>query len=169
MAMRDVLLPEFENEMSNTRKVLERVPEDKLDWRPHPKSGTMGWLAAHVASMGQWAKITMETDELDIMPKEGGRTPPAPPTTRKELMESFEKHSEESRQAIKGASDEDLMKPWKLLKGGTTVMTLPKGAVLRGFVMNHMIHHRGQLTMYLRLNDVPLPALYGPSADEGAF
>jgi uncharacterized damage-inducible protein DinB len=170
MALRDALLPEFDNEMKNTRKVLERVPEDKFGWKPHAKSGTMAWLAAHVATLGQWATITMTSDELDLAPKDGPqRTPPAPPTTRKELLDRFEEHSTAGRKAIAEASDADLIKPWTLLHGGEKLFTMPKMAVLRGFVMNHMIHHRGQLTVYLRLTDTPVPALYGPSADEGGF
>jgi uncharacterized damage-inducible protein DinB len=170
MAMRDALLPEYDSEMNNTRRVLERVPEDKFGWKPHDKSGTMGWLAAHVASLGQWASITMETEDLDFAPKDGSQQKaPEPPRDRKELLELFEKHSTAGRKAISEASDADLMKPWTLLKGGEKLFTMPKVAVLRGFVMNHMIHHRGQLTVYLRLTGAPVPGLYGPSADEGSF
>jgi uncharacterized damage-inducible protein DinB len=170
MALRDALLPEFDDEMNNTRRVLERVPEDKFGWRPHAKSGTMIWLAAHVGNLGQWAEITVGTDELDLAPPDGSQqTPPAPPANRKELLERFEEHYKTGRKAIADASDETLMKPWRLLKGGQTLFTMPKIAVLRGFVLNHMIHHRGQLTVYLRLTDTPVPALYGPSADEGSF
>ncbi len=170
MALRDALLPEYDNEMNNTRKVLERVPEDKFGWKPHEKSGTMAWLAGHVASLGQWATITLTTEELDFAPRDGSEQKPgAPPASRKELLDLFQQHSTKGREAIANASDADLMKPWKLLKGGETIFTMPKIAVLRGFVMNHMIHHRGQLTVYLRLTDTPVPALYGPSADEGSF
>ena len=169
MALRDALLPEYDNEMNNTKRVLERVPEDKFGWKPHDKSGTMAWLATHVATLGQWATITLSTDELDIAPKDGAQQAPPVPTNRKELLARFEEQSTAGRKAIAEASDADLMKPWTLIKGGERLFTMPKIAVLRGFVMNHMIHHRGQLTVYLRLVDAPVPALYGPSADEGSF
>jgi len=169
MSISQALLPEFDQEIANTRKTLERVPEEKLDWRPHAKSGTMGWLAGHVANLPSWAALAISQDSLDLAP--GGSPPPQlpPPRSRRELLESFEKSAAAARAAIAGASDEHLLKPWSLLKAGATVMTLPRIAVLRSFVMNHLIHHRAQLGVYLRLNDVPVPALYGPSADEGSL
>ena len=169
MAMSAALLPEFDNEMANTRKTLERVPDDKFDWKPHAKSFAMGGLATHVANLPSWTVETIEKDALDIEPPGGEayRIPQA--TSQKELLESFDKHVAAARAAIAGASDEHLFKPWSLLKGGEVVLTLPRVAVLRSFVMNHLIHHRAQLGVYLRLNDIPVPALYGPSADEGAM
>lgn len=163
------LLPEFDQEMSNTRKSLERVPFDKADWKPHPKSPTLLWLAGHVANIPSWTSITLTQDSLDINPP--GQKPPSatPPRSSAELMETFEKNRKAARETLEKISDAELMKPWSLLNGGKTVLTLPRVAVLRGFVMNHMIHHRAQLGVYLRMNDVPVPALYGPSADEGAF
>lgn len=166
MAMIDALLQEFDQEVTSTRKTLERVPEDKFDWAPHPKSGKMVWLAGHLTNIPQWATLAITQDSLDLSP--GGqslRVPPAPDTTQ-ELVATFDKNTAEARAAIAGAADCDLEKPWSLLNNGKTVMTLPKAAVLRTFVMNHMIHHRAQLGMYLRLNDVPVPSIYGPSADE---
>lgn len=169
MSMNQALLPEFDQEIANTQKTLERVPEEKLDWKPHTKSGTMGWLAGHVANLPSWAAIVINQDSLDLAP--GGAPPPAlpAPSSRRELLESFEKNAALGRAAIAGASDEHLLKPWTLLKAGATVMTLPRIAVVRSFVMNHLIHHRAQLGVYLRMNDIPVPALYGPSADEGQF
>jgi uncharacterized damage-inducible protein DinB len=163
------LLPEFDNEMANTRRALERVPFDKFDWKPHPKSPTLGWLAGHVANIASWTVITLTQDGLDINPP--GQKPPSanPPKSREELLAAFDKNRAAARAALETAADATFMQPWSLLSGGKTVMTLPKVAVLRGFVMNHMIHHRAQLGVYLRMNDVPVPALYGPSADEGAF
>lgn len=163
------LLPEFDNEMANTRKTLERVPLDKSEWRPHPKSPTLGWLAWHVANIPSWTNIALGQDSLDVNPPGQQRPTPNTPKSREELLQTFEKNRTAAREVLEKATDSEFMKPWSLLNGGKTVMTLPKVAVLRGFVMNHMIHHRAQLGVYLRMNDVPVPALYGPSADEGAF
>ena len=161
MTISESLLPEFDREMANTRKSLERVPEDKLDWKPHPKSHTMRWLAGHVANLPAWAVMAIQRDSIDLAP------PGAPePDSCAALLEMFDKNAAEARAAIAGASDEELLKPWSLLAGGQAIITLPRVAVLRGSVMNHLIHHRAQLGVYLRLNDVPVPALYGPSADE---
>lgn len=169
MAIAQSLLGEFDHEMANTRKTLERVPEDKFDYKPHPKSGSMGWLAAHLANIPSWAVMTVQQDSLDIAPAGQNPTPTAPTKSRKELLSAFDKNVTEGRAAIAGASDQQLMSPWKLLKTGQELMTVPKIAVLRGFVMNHMIHHRAQLGVYLRLNNIPVPSIYGPSADEQAF
>jgi uncharacterized damage-inducible protein DinB len=166
MALKDALLPEFDHEMANTRKTLERVPEDKLGWKPHPKSGTMGWLATHVANLPSWATETLGKDTLDLAPNGVPQAPMAPAKSRQELLALFDKNVAAGRAAIAGASDEHFAKPWSLLSNGKTLMTMPRIAVLRGFVMNHVIHHRAQLGVYLRLNDVAVPALYGPSADE---
>jgi uncharacterized damage-inducible protein DinB len=166
MTISESLLPEFDHEMANTRKSLERVPEDKLDFTPHPKSKTMRWLAGHVANLPGWAVMAIERDAIDIAPP-GGPPPRTPePASRAALLEMFDKNVAEARAAIAGASDEHLLKNWTLLAGGREILTQPRVAVLRGFVMNHLIHHRAQLSVYLRLTDVPVPALYGPSADE---
>ncbi|MGH9773929.1 MAG: DinB family protein [Candidatus Acidiferrales bacterium] len=169
MAIKDSLLPEFDHEIANTRKTLERVPENKFTWKPHPKSGSMIWLAGHIANLAGWAKETINLDSLDIAPPGQPPVTQPEPKTRKELLELFERNAAAGRAAIAGVSDERLMKPWSLLAGGKNILTLPRVAVLRGFVMNHLIHHRAQLCVYLRLNDVPVPALYGPSADEQGF
>ena len=171
MALGDALLPEFDHEMANTRKTLERVPDDKLDWKPHAKSKSMamGGLATHLSNLPTWANHTIDKDSLDLAP-EGKPLPPAPPVkSRTELLELFDSNVERARAAIAAASDEELFKPWTLQNNGKQILTLPKIAVLRGFVMNHNIHHRAQLGVYLRLNDIPVPAIYGPSADESAF
>ncbi|MSV27261.1 MAG: damage-inducible protein DinB [Bryobacterales bacterium] len=169
MALNEALLAEFEQEAAGTRKSLERVPSDKFDWKPHQKSWTFSQLAHHLATLAGWATVTINTDSLDIMP-EGG-PPPRPPVaeTREELLGLFDRCVAEAKAAIAGASDEDLMKPWSLVVRGKVTLTLPKIAILRSFVFSHSIHHRGQLTVYLRMNDVPVPSLYGPSADEGAL
>jgi uncharacterized damage-inducible protein DinB len=169
MSPSGALAPEFDQEMANTRRTLERVPEDKFGWKPHPKSGTMIWLAGHVANIPGWAKETMERDSLDIAPPGQPPRQAEVPKSRKELLELFDRNFAAGRAALSRASDDRLMKPWSLLAGGKTIFTMPRAAVLRSFVMNHMIHHRAQLTVYLRLNDVSVPGLYGPSADENTF
>ncbi len=162
MAISDSLLPEFDHEMANTRKVLERLPEDKFGWRPHQKSFTMGALATHVATLPFWATMTIERDSIDLSaPMENTEA-----RTRAELLERFDRNTASARTAIAGAGDSRMLAPWSLVSGGTTLFTMPRIAVLRSFVMNHSIHHRAQLGVYLRLNDVAVPALYGPSADE---
>jgi uncharacterized damage-inducible protein DinB len=166
MGLNKALLPEFDHEMANTRKTLERVPEDKFGWKPHEKSMLMGDLATHLSNLPSWVVLGINSDSFDMAP------PGAPPfklpqaNSVKEVLEMFDKNVAEAREAITNASDELLFKPWSLLSGGKTIFTMPKIAVLRSFVMNHTIHHRAQLGVYLRLNDVPVPSIYGPSADE---
>jgi uncharacterized damage-inducible protein DinB len=155
--------------MASTRKALERIPEDKFDWKPHEKSWAMGGLATHLANLPVWTVYTINRDSLDLAPPGGGSFKVEEKSSRREILEDFDKNVAAARAAIAGASDEEMLKPWTLLKAGVTLMTLPKIAMLRSFVMNHIIHHRGQFTVYLRLNDVPVPSIYGPSADEGAM
>ena len=169
MSVKDTLLPEFDMEMDNTRRTLERVPDDKFSWKPHEKSGTLGWMAGHIANLPHWAKIAMEQDSLDLAPAGGPAYVPPKPANRKELVELFDKTRAEARAAIVAADDTAYSKPWALLMGGRELFREPRAAVLRRMVFNHIIHHRGQLTMYLRLLNVPVPALYGPSADEQTF
>jgi uncharacterized damage-inducible protein DinB len=166
MRISDALLPEFDQEMANTRKTLERIPESKLGWKPHEKSMTLGRLAGHVAELAGWAKTTIETDSLNLTMAD---YKPLIPTSRQQVLDAFDKNVKAARVAIAGASDEHLMKPWTLEFNGQKMFTLPRAAVLRSSCFNHIIHHRAQLGVYLRLNDVPVPALYGPSADEGAM
>jgi len=169
MSISASLLPEFDQEMTNTRKALERIPDDKFDWKPHEKSMAMGGLATHLANLPSWTVYTINQDSLDLEPPGGESFRVEPRNSRREVLGAFDENVAAARDAIAGASDEELLKPWTLLKGGVTLMTLPKIAVLRSFVMNHIIHHRGQFTVYLRLNDIPVPSIYGPSADEGAM
>jgi uncharacterized damage-inducible protein DinB len=169
MKLSELYLPEFDHEMVSARKTLERIPEDKLSWKPHEKSMPLDRLAGHVAELAGWAVPAILQDSLDFMPPGG---PPFQPTiakSRAHVLEVFDKNREQSRQAIAGASDEHLMKNWSLLRGGQTLMTMPRFAVLRSFCLNHIIHHRAQLGVYLRLNNVAVPSVYGPSADEGAM
>ena len=166
MAIGQLLLPEFDNEAGNTRKTLERVPDEKWDWKPHDKSGTLGWMAGHVASLNHWCTVTINTEQLDFAPVNGPRYESPKTPNRKALLEVFDKVTADARVALAGVSDETLMKPWSLLMGGKVLFTMPRIAAIRGFCFNHLIHHRGQLTVYLRLLDIPVPGLYGPSADE---
>ena len=168
MALSDVLLPEFDLEMAATRKTLERVPESKFSWKPHEKSGSMAWLAGHIASIPDWGVVTIRETGFDLAPKGVQHTPPPPPKSSKELLQLFDKNVKAAREAIAGANDLDWAGPWSLLNNGKVVFTMPRSECLRLWVMNHIIHHRAQLGMYLRLNNIPLPATYGPSADEAA-
>jgi uncharacterized damage-inducible protein DinB len=166
MSINEALLPEFDQEMANTRKVLERCPEDKYGWKPHEKSFSMGALASHVAGIPGWGADTITKDSFDYAPVGQEPYKEEPATSRQELLEKFDKNIVTMRAALADASDDHLMKPWSLLAGGQTVFTMPRVAVIRSMIMNHGIHHRAQLGVYLRLNDVPVPAIYGPSADE---
>ena len=166
MMINQSLLPEFDHEMANLRKTLERVPEDKPAFVPHAKSMPLSRLAGHLAELPMWAATTLAHDELDINPPGGAQFQPGVMKTRKDLLATFDENVKQARTSIAGATDEAMMRPWTLKSGGQSMFTMPKIAVLRSFVMNHMIHHRAQLGVYLRMNDVPVPALYGPSADE---
>jgi uncharacterized damage-inducible protein DinB len=165
MSIAAVLLPEFDHEMSNTRKVLAVVPAADAAWRPHPKSSALGELAAHIALLPMWATKTLELRELDLGSPANAPIARVPFTTVPTLLEQFDRNVREARAALAQASDAALGETWTLKNGGTTIFSLPRAVVMRGFVLSHMIHHRGQLTVYLRLRDVPLPSLYGPTAD----
>jgi uncharacterized damage-inducible protein DinB len=166
MSISATVLPEFDREMATTRTMLERVPDARAHWTPHVKSWTMGELASHIGNLPRLGLIAMETDELDISPVGGDESPRFESTAG--LVRSFDENVRKARAAIETASDSDMMEPWTLRKAGKTLWTLPRAAVLRTFILSHMIHHRGQLSVYLRLNDVPLPPVYGPSADSKA-
>lgn len=167
MAIRDAILPEFDMEMGTTRKMLERVPEDKLGWKPHEKSMTLGVLASHVAEIPGWGVATVSADSFDVNPPGGSAYQSPNHATREALLKSFDENAKKARDLIASMDDGAFMQPWSLLSGGQPMFTMPKAAVLRSFVMNHLFHHRGQLSVYLRMNDVALPSVYGPTADEG--
>ena len=169
MGLGEMLLPEFDQEMANTRRTLERVPEDKFDWKPHEKSTTLGSLATHIANMPSWVGHSINGEELDIAPPGQPPLVTAPKHTRDEVLADFDKNVAAAREALAGVDDERMLGPWTLLKGGNKVLTLPRAAVIRSFVISHIIHHRAQLGVYLRLNDIPVPSVYGPSADESSF
>jgi uncharacterized damage-inducible protein DinB len=166
MAIAQALLPEFDHEMATTRKMLERFPEEKVDWKPHDTCMTLGRLAGHVAEIPAWTIPTIAQDKLELDPS---TFTPSVLNSRTETLKKFDETVKAARATIAGASDEALMKPWSLVVSGKTVMTLPKAAVLRSFVMSHMIHHRGQLAAFYRIAGVPVPSIYGPSKDEQAF
>jgi len=169
MPINQSFLPEFDHEMATTRKALERVPEDKFAWAPHPKSMKMGDLAIHLALMPGWVKETLEREALDVAP--GGKQMEMPKArNREELLALFDQNVAAGRAALARASDDaQWMKPWALQANGRNLFSMPRVAVVRTFVLNHSIHHRAQLGVYLRLNDVPVPSTYGPSADEKTF
>jgi len=164
MPISQAMLPEFDHEMANTRKTLERIPEDKLAFKPHEKSMSLGQLAGHLADLAGFGTTAIQTDSLDLSARE---YKPTVATSQKQVLEVFDAKVKEARAAMEGASDEHLMKPWSLIYQGKTMFNMPRVAVVRAMVLNHMIHHRAQLGVYLRLNNVPVPAIYGPSADEG--
>ena len=164
MPLIDALLPEFDREMGLTRKVLDRVPDGQFDWRPHPTSVTLGRLAEHLAEMPLWASTTMTQSALDM-------TTPRPPdyqrpATRAAVLAMFDTNLKNGRANLAGKTDGEFMAPWTLKAGGKEVFTMPKVAVMRNFVLNHMVHHRGQFSVYLRMLGVKIPSIYGPSGDE---
>jgi uncharacterized damage-inducible protein DinB len=166
MTFAESILPEFDQEMASTRKVLERLPEDRLDWRPHPKSNTIGWNANHLAEIPGWVEGWLTETSWDFAPV-GGEPYQSPRlTSRQAILDLFDRNVAAARKAIAAVKDEDVGVSWSLLQGGKTLMTLPRGAVIRSFVLNHLIHHRAILCVYLRLNDVPVPGMYGPSGDD---
>ena len=167
MTISETLVPQFDHEMEITRKCLERVPEDKFGWKPHEKSMDFVTLASHIAEMASWATTTVNTDELDFAPEGGAPYEMFVAKTNEELLAKFDQTVTEARTALAGCSDDEFSKPWSLKAGGQVLFTMPKISTIRGMVISHIIHHRGQLSVYLRLNDIPVPSIYGPSADEG--
>jgi uncharacterized damage-inducible protein DinB len=167
MGINQMFLGELEHEAATTRKMLERVPEGKGDWKPHAKSMALGRLAGHVAELLRWGQITLKEGSFDIAPTAGPRMAPTVMQSRQQLLEVFDGGLGEMKAALAAASDEVLMQPWSLVAGGKTLWTMPRAQVLRSMVFSHLVHHRAQLGVYLRMNDVALPASYGPSADEG--
>lgn len=165
MTLVESLLPEFDHEMATTRKLLERVPDDRLGWKPHAKSWSLGQLAQHVATIPLWGGVALTQSELDITTT----TAPEPAASRMDLLRTFDASVSGTRVALVGCTDDALLTPWALRRGTQPMFSMPKLMVWRSFVMNHLVHHRGQLALYLRMNDVLVPPIYGPSADESAF
>lgn len=163
MRIIELLLPEYDREMGLARKVLERVPGDRFAFAPHPRSMTLGELAGHVANLPRWAAETLRGTEFEMTP--AGATVGTPASTAA-LLEAFDAHTRVARQRLVDVSDAELLVPWSLKVDGAVLFTMPRVTVLRSFVLNHLVHHRGQLTVYLRMLDVAVPSLYGPSMDE---
>jgi len=163
MAIKDGLLAEFDHEMGTTRKLLERVPDDRLSWKPHVRSMSMGGLATHLANLPHWGGTILNEPFFDL-----AAAPPNLPekTSRADILKAFDETAKQTR-AWLDKSDPELLAPWALKRGGQEMFSMPRVAAFRSFVLYHTVHHRGQLSVYLRLNNVPVPAIYGPSADEG--
>ena len=163
MAIKDALLAEYDHEMGTTRKLLERLPEDKLAWKPHEKSMALGQLAKHLGNISQWAGSILNDSSFDL-----SALPPDQDVTqsRGEVLEAFDAATKTARASM-DKTDAEYMAMWSLKRGDQEIFSMPRVAVFRSFVLNHVIHHRGQLSVYLRLNNIPVPAIYGPTADEG--
>jgi uncharacterized damage-inducible protein DinB len=166
MTIAQSILPEFDHETAGTRKTLERIPDDKLEWKAHPKCNTIGWVGGHLADIVGWVEMTLKQESFDVNPVGGKPYQTPKPTSRKQILETFDKNVAAARKAIETTADGEFFKPWSLLSAGQPIFTMPRIAVLRGFVMNHSIHHRAFLCAYLRMNEIPVPSLYGPSGDE---
>lgn len=169
MAFADLLLPEIEQEAAATRAVLERVPEDKFDWKPHDKSFSLGRLASHTAEIMGWVGNALEKDELDFAPPGEEPQDPWVASSRAELIETLDRNAASATEVVGKTDDAEYGKPWTLKSGGEALFTMPKGMTLRRFVLSHLVHHRAQLGVYLRLLDIPVPSTFGPSADEQSF
>ncbi len=165
MAFADSFLPEFDNEMKTTRSLLERVPFDNPTWKPHTKSTDLGSLASHVANLVGFTIPIASSNALDFSNPEAAKFVSMSYANNAELLNAFDANVSAARQAITKLADADLMTSWELKNGEHVVLSIPRVAALRSFMMNHIIHHRGQLSVYLRLNNVPLPSIYGPTAD----
>ena len=163
MSLSEPIAAELQREAATTRRMLERVPEEKLEWRPHEKSMTLGRLAGHIAELPSLVAMTLTQDEVDFA---AGNYQPFVASNVAELLEKFDGNVAGAVEALRGQEDEHLLKTWRLKRNGQVLFEMPRVAVLRSMGLNHVIHHRGQLSVYLRLLDVPLPSVYGPTADE---
>jgi uncharacterized damage-inducible protein DinB len=162
MNVTEMMLAEVRQEAATTRKMLERVPQDAFQWKPHEKSMMLGQLAAHVANLfGTWLQTSLTADEFDL-----SESKPSGAKSVEEILETFDRDIAAAIQILKTKTDEGLSTPWRLKRGGQLLFEMPRWAVIRSMVLNHIIHHRGQLSVYLRLRNVPLPPVYGPTADE---
>jgi uncharacterized damage-inducible protein DinB len=159
----EAFLPEFDHEMEYTREFLIRVPEDKLTWRPHPKSMTMGRLAGHLAELPGWAAVIIEADSFDVA---RSAREPLSAASRDGALAVFDANVAHARSVLATTDDARLLQPWSFARSGQVLYTKPRYGVLRNTMLNHIVHHRAQLGVYFRLNDIPVPAVYGPSADE---
>lgn len=169
MTMTELFSTELAREAAATRRVLERVPEGRDDWKPHEKSMPLGYLAGLVATMPSWVDRMVNQDEMDMRLPDGSTWRSPEFGTNRELVEAFDGCVARAHEVLAGTTDEHLMTPWRFLFGGHVASELPRHIMLRDAVFNHLAHHRGQLTVYLRLNEALVPSIYGPSADEGRF
>lgn len=169
MKLTEFFLGQLEREAAGTRKALERVPEDKNGWKPHEKSMDIGYLAALVAKMPSWIAMMIEQEELDFAKRSESSFVPKQPLTRADLIRLLDESVAEARAALQKTTDDHLMKPWRFRVGERVVSEEPRHVMIQDSVFNHLSHHRGQLTVYLRLAGASVPAIYGPSADEGKF
>lgn len=168
MAIAESILPEYDHETATTRALLERVPADKVEWKPHPKSMSLGQLAMHIANLPQWAFITIERKEFDTNPPDGTALKGPSFESVPQLLDTYDANVGAARALLVRTTDGEFMVQWTLKNAGKALFSMPRVAVLRSFVLNHSVHHRGQLSVYLRLLDVPLPSIYGPTADTQA-
>lgn len=164
VAIKDLLLPEFDHEMGSTRRLFERIPEAQFAWKPHEKSYSLWALSSHLANIPNWVDAALDASEFDLSTIHDTR--PASPPSLNDLLQRFDATVKSARAKLADQTDASLLAPWTLKNDGHEMFTMPRLSVLRSFVLNHIIHHRGQLTVYLRLQNVPLPSLYGPTADE---
>jgi uncharacterized damage-inducible protein DinB len=165
LSLLDSLLPEFDHEMGTTRRLLDRVPEGEFRWKPHEKSMSLGELSDHLSMLTRWTNLIATSTKFDIASLGTSRTPTVP-ASRDEMLATFDKAVAAARAELASKTDAELSAPWTLKSGTQEVFTIPRISAIRSFVINHVIHHRGQLSVYLRMKDVPLPAIYGPTADE---
>ena len=166
MKLAELFLDQLQSEESSTRRVLQQVPDGRNDWKPHEKSMPLGYLSALVAGMPGWIEFMVNRDELDIASPGSDRFKPQVPASNRELIAAFEASLSKARAALQTTDDEHLAKPWRFIVAGQVADERPRYKMIRDAVFSHMAHHRGQLTVYLRLNEAKVPAVYGPSADE---
>ncbi len=160
MSYAQMVLPEFEHEMANTRKVLECLPDDKFDWKAQEDMQTIGWNANHLVEIPGWVEGTLTKTEWEIAPTDGEPYKSPSFTSKQEILDQFDKNVAEARKAIEAVKDEDMGVMWSLTQAGKPLMTMPRAAVMRGFVLNHAIHHRAHLIVYLRMNGIDVPQMY---------
>jgi uncharacterized damage-inducible protein DinB len=168
MELHEYLLAELESEIARSRRALEQVPDGKHDWKPHEKSMIFGYLSGMVANIPTWVTMIVKQDELDVAPKDGGSFKQAPLNTSADYVQALDNAAADARAALKGTTPDHLQTPWRLLAGGQVVIEMPRHEMIRDTI-NHWVHHRGQMTVYLRLMGATVPALYGPSADDRRF
>lgn len=164
MRLVDLLLPEFDHEMASTRRVLARAPEPQFGWRPHEKSWTLGGLSTHIANLPRWGVSVLKHNSYDVVQDAGER--PVEQTAVADVLALFDRHVNDARSALTDITEGELIVPWTLKRDGVVMMSVPRIQAFKSFAISHIVHHRGQLTVYLRLQNVPLPPIYGPTADE---